>query len=101
MISSKTRSLSPVLAVFLAAFAIGAVYAQPRAPAFGKSGEPARIRVAITPTMVGSWTGLVAHDKEYWKKHLPPSSRVDIEFALRGPVVAAALHEGQVHIGYS
>ena len=75
------------------------VYAQSSA-SLGKPGEPARIRVAIAPSFAGAWTGIVALDKEFWKKHLPPGSRVDIEFALRDPVVAAALRDGRVHIGY-
>lgn len=102
MINPKKRGLSRVFLAYVlsSAFAVGAAYAQPREPAFGKPGEPARIRVAITPSQAGSWTGFVAYEKKYWEKHLPAGSRVDLDFAIRGPVIAEALRNGRLHIGY-
>lgn len=67
-LSAMRGGLSRVLAfvpIFLAAFGIGAAFAQPKAPALGKPGEPARIRVAIAPSYAGSWTGLVAYERKY------------------------------------
>ena len=84
----------------LAGFAWSQGYAQSNLSALGKPGEPARIRMAITPSMVGSWTGLVAFEKKYWERYLPRGSHVDLDFALRGAVVATALSEGRVQLGY-
>lgn len=78
--------------IFLALSSGGATHAQ--------AAEPVHLRLAITPSMVGSWTGLVAYEKQYWQRHLPRGSRVEVEFAMRGPVIAAALRDGSIHLGY-
>lgn len=85
--------LPPLFWVFLALATGGATPAQ--------ADNPTHLRLAITPSMVGSWTGLVAHEKQYWRRFLPRGTRVEVEFAMRGPVIAAALRDGSIHLGYT
>ena len=68
--------------------------------AHAQTAEPLHLRLAVTPSMVGSWSGLVAYEKRYWQRHLPPGLRVDVQVAMRGPVIAAALRDGNIHLGY-
>lgn len=84
-----------------AAFIAGATCAHADNPSFGRLGEPLRLNIAITPSQTGSWTGILAYEKKYWERHLPRGSRVELNFALRGPVIAAALRDGRTHIGYT
>lgn len=92
MRSLRFPLLSPLLWVLLA-FVTGAT-----TPA--QADNPLHLRLAITPSMVGSWTGLVAYEKQYWQRFLPRGSRVEVEFAMRGPVIATALRDGNIHLGY-
>lgn len=83
-----------------AAFAVGTAYAQPRAPAFGKPGEPINLVVGFQPYYVVTWTAAIARDKDYWRKHLPAGSRVALNVAIRGPANATAMRDGKLHIAY-
>ena len=104
MINPKNRGLSPVFPVFVfvlsTAFAAGAAYAQPRAPAFGKAGEPINLVVGFQPYYVLTWTAAIARDKGYWRARLPAGSRVELNVAIRGPALAAAMRDARLHIGY-
>jgi len=82
------------------ALAAGAAYAQPRAPAFGKPGEPIQLVVGFQPYHILTWTAAIARDKDYWRKHLPAGWRVVLNVAIRGPAHAAAMRDGRLHIGY-
>jgi NitT/TauT family transport system substrate-binding protein len=82
------------------AIAVGAAYAQPRAPAFGKPGESIHLVVGFQPYYVLTWTAAIARDKEFWRKHLPAGSRVELNVAIRGPAHAAVMRAGKLHIGY-
>lgn len=82
------------------AIALGAAYAQPSAPAFGKAGEPIHLVVGFRTYYVVTWTAVIMRDKESWRKHLPASSRVGLNVAIRGPALAAAMRDARLHIGY-
>lgn len=84
-----------------AAFVVGTACAHAGDPNFGRPGEPLRLNVAVTPSQAGAWTGILAYEKNYWERHLPRGTRVELDFAMRGPVIAAALHDGRVQFGYT
>lgn len=84
-----------------AVFVVGTACAHAGDPNFGRPGEPLRLNVAVAPSQAGAWTGILVHEKKYWERHLPRGTRVDLDFAMRGPVIAAALRDGRAHIGYT
>jgi NitT/TauT family transport system substrate-binding protein len=102
VICVKKRAPSAFVLVFFlaAALAAGAARAQPRAPAYGKPGEPINLVVGFQPYYVLTWTAAIVSTKDYWRKHLPAGSRVQLNVALRGPAHAAVMRDGKLHIGY-
>lgn len=80
--------------------AVGAAHAQPTLPAFGKPGERINLAVGFQPYYVVTWTAAIARDRGYWRKHLPGGSRVELNVAIRGPALAAAMRDAKLHIGY-
>ena len=54
------RWVAALTAAFVAA---GATCARADDLNFGRLGEPLRLNIAITPSQAGSWTGILAHEK--------------------------------------
>lgn len=67
----------------------------------GKPGEPIRLAVGFNPYMAPSSTLGILYGKQFWKKHLPPGSRVDLELGIRGPALVDLLRSGALQIAYS
>lgn len=95
------RLLAGLAAALLScAFVAGAARAQPSSPVFGKPGQPIKLVVGFQPYYVPTWTAAIARDKGYWRQHLPAGSSVELNVAIRGPALAAAMRDAQLHIGY-
>ncbi len=71
----------------------GKAFAQP-------AGKPADITVGFFPSWVGGWSGAIIKNKELWKKHLPPGSKVTWDVQVVGPPIVANLMADKSQIGY-
>lgn len=67
---------------------------------FGKPGEPVNLVVGYQPYYTQSWSGVVVHGKELWKKHLPKGSTAKFEVGLQGAIVVGKMLGEKNHIGY-
>lgn len=67
---------------------------------FGKPGEPINLVVGYQPYYTESWSGVVIHGKELWKKYLPAGSTVEFQIGLQGAIIVNAMTGEKQHIGY-
>lgn len=68
-------------------------------PATAGAAEAVNITYGYHPYWVGGWTGVIIKAKNFWKKHLPPGSKVRFEPHLTGPPMVAALLSNKMQIG--
>ena len=67
---------------------------------YGKPGTPIKLSVGHPCCYAAIWSAYIVHEKELWKKYLPPGSEVGFEVALAGPPILNGMLAGKQQIGY-
>lgn len=63
-------------------------------------GAPIELTVGHPCCYAAIWSAYIVHEKELWKRYLPPGSTVKFEVALAGPPILNAMFAGKQQIGY-
>lgn len=71
-----------------------------KAANLGKPGDPIQLVVGHPCCYAEVWSAMAVRGKEFWKKSLPPGSKVEFEIGLQGSTIVNNMLAGKEQIGY-